>query len=58
MRFIELIEDVTSQRVLINVQKIDLIYTDTELNKTIIKVSEKEFCVKESEHEILLKIRG
>ena len=58
MRLIELTEDVTGHRVLVNVTKIDLIYTDQEVNKVCIKVNDKEFYVQESEHEILVKIRG
>lgn len=58
MRLIELTEADSNQRVIINVNRIDLIYFVPEFDRVCIKVSEKEFLVTESEHEILLKIRG
>jgi uncharacterized protein YlzI (FlbEa/FlbD family) len=56
MRFIEVHEFDSGDVVLINVNKIDIIYHMDD--RTILRIEQTDLSVRENVHEILLKIRG
>lgn len=56
MRFIELHEFDSGESVLVNVQKIDLIYKMDD--RTVLRIDTNDIAFKETVDEILIKIRG
>lgn len=56
MRFIELHEFDSGESVLVNVQKIDLIYRMED--RTVLRIEASDISFKETVDEILIKIRG
>lgn len=56
MRLIELTAFETNEPIIINASRINFMYQFED--QTILKIDSAEFGVKETTHEILLKIRG
>lgn len=56
MRFVEVTELDSNQPVLINVNRVDLIYRIDD--RTVIRIEQTDLNVKETVDEVLFKIRG